>query len=249
MGGEHQGRDGEDRQGGQPVTGKELITLESLVPDQRPARQVLQEATERASAVAAVIERQHCFVIISGKKYVEYEGWSAIAAQYNLIPDIEWSRRLEGGGWEARAALIHLPTGRAISHAESICGTPDDGAWANRSTLAQRSMAETRAASKVCRLALSWVMVLAGFQATPAEEMIDSGVSPKRKARGSPSGGSRIMAVKYSGRCPGCQELLEVGTDAVFSFEDKKLRHPECAMSALATPVEPRIGEEAPNEE
>lgn len=42
---------------------------------------------------------------------------------------------------------------------------------ANRPRFARRSMALTRATGKACRLALSWIMALAGYQSCPAEEM------------------------------------------------------------------------------
>lgn len=35
-------------------------------------------------------------------------------------------------------------------------------------------MAQTRAVSKVCRIALSWIMTLAGYEPTPAEEIGNS---------------------------------------------------------------------------
>ena len=38
------------------------------------------------------------------------------------------------------------------------------------------SMAQTRAVSKAFRLALSWVMTLAGYEPTPAEEMKSGGL-------------------------------------------------------------------------
>lgn len=54
-----------------------------------------------------------------------------------------------------------------------------------------RSMAQTRAASKAFRLALSWVVVLAGFKSTPAEEMPGYGEpsSPEPVEKDEPSNG------------------------------------------------------------
>ena len=46
----------------------------------------------------------------------------------------------------------------------------DEATWAKRPDYARRSMAATRAVSKACRLAFSWVMVMAGYDATPREE-------------------------------------------------------------------------------
>lgn len=58
--------------------------------------------------------------------------------------------------------------------------------WAH-SEFSIRSMAQTRATGKVYRLALSWIMKMAGFEPTPAEEMpnleVDAGpVAPKPPA-------------------------------------------------------------------
>lgn len=43
-----------------------------------------------------------------------------------------------------------------------------------------RSMAETRAGAKVLRLAFAWVVVLAGYKPTPAEELTDAGRAETR---------------------------------------------------------------------
>jgi hypothetical protein len=43
--------------------------------------------------------------------------------------------------------------------------------WGARPEYARRSMAVTRAAGKAYRLTLAWIMALAGFESTPAEEM------------------------------------------------------------------------------
>jgi hypothetical protein len=43
--------------------------------------------------------------------------------------------------------------------------------WRNKPLFTLKSMAQTRAGGKALRQMLSWVVVLAGFKATPAEEM------------------------------------------------------------------------------
>jgi hypothetical protein len=47
----------------------------------------------------------------------------------------------------------------------------DENLWAKRPTYARRSMAITRATGKAFRLGFSWVITLAGYNPTPAEEM------------------------------------------------------------------------------
>lgn len=79
-----------------------------------------------------------------------------------------WTRKLENG-WEARAVARTLD-GREVSAAESQC-TRDEDRWKYSDENGIRSMAQTRALSKSLRSALGFLVVLAGFEATPAEEM------------------------------------------------------------------------------
>lgn len=152
-------------------------------------------AHERAKAVGRVIKDQHLYNTIEGHDYVRVEGWTTLARSYELAPDIEWTQPNEEGGHTARARLVSMRTGEAWSHAEAECGTPGDGKqWINAASYAQKSMAQTRAISKVCRMALSWVIVLAGYEPTPAEEM--DGVKPAARQ------GSGETADYSLGYCP-----------------------------------------------
>lgn len=72
------------------------------------------------------------------------------------------------GGWEARVEIVRH--GEVISAGEMECRWEEDS-WQTRDSYAVRSMAQTRATSKAGRGALSFVMSLAGFDVTPAEEM------------------------------------------------------------------------------
>lgn len=131
----------------------------------------LAEAQARAAVLVQVITDQHLATDMgSGRKpHVNVEGWTFLASQFGLIPDVEWTKPLDDG-WEARACLRRISDGFAVSHAEAECRKSEDR-WRNADSYAVRSMASTRAVSKVCRIALSSVMVLAGYSGTPAEEM------------------------------------------------------------------------------
>ncbi len=157
----------------------------ALPQDLRSPKELIAEATEKAAAVKDVIERQGLFSLISGKKYVQVEGWVTLAAMYGLVPSIESTTQIPAGpgGWEAKAELRRMDTGMVLATAEAECGTEGDGDWLTRASYAQRSMAETRAVSKVCRIALSWVIVLAGYSVTPAEEVPRDGFQDRRPAR------------------------------------------------------------------
>jgi len=82
------------------------------------------------------------------------------------------------GGWEARVE-VRRPDGSQAGTGEMECRW-DERNWRDNDSYALRSMAQTRAASKAYRQALGFVMVLAGFSATPAEEMDGVAVKPHR---------------------------------------------------------------------
>jgi hypothetical protein len=104
---------------------------------------------------------------------------------------------VEGYDWEARVEARTLD-GRVIGGAEAMCSRKED-VWAKRDDYALRSMAQTRAASKALRGPLGFVVTLAGFAATPAEEM------------GEPMGNGRVdppAPVVYQPLIPEKRELV-----------------------------------------
>ncbi len=67
-------------------------------------------------------------------------------------------------------------------------------------------MAITRATGKACRLAFSWIMTLAGYDPTPAEELVDD-QAPKRK-KATPKKATRKKYGKVLGHA-GATRLLD----------------------------------------
>ena len=176
----------------------------SIYQSNDPAEQ-LAEAQARARILVQVIEDQGLSRSFGGQKpHVFVEGWQFLASQFGLIPDIEWSKELDtGDGWEARATLRRLIDGAEIAHAEAECRRAE-GNWKDRPSYAIRSMAQTRAVSKVCRVALSSVMVMAGYAATPAEEM-DGMTGSKQPPSKAPKSTPSTIADPH---CPACLDQL-----------------------------------------
>jgi hypothetical protein len=94
-----------------------------------------------------------------------------------------WTKPLDGEapagrsfGFEARVEARTLD-GRVIGAAEAMC-TRNERRWKSADDYAIRSMAQTRATSKALRGPLGFVVTLAGYQATPAEEMPADAVQP-----------------------------------------------------------------------
>jgi hypothetical protein len=131
---------------------------------------VIIAATDIAGPLADLIRRRGLASAISGREYVRVEGWTLLGSMLGVFPIVEWSRPVEGG-WEARVEA-RTRAGELVGAAEAECLRTERN-WQSRDDFALRSMAQTRATSKALRLPLGFVMSLAGFEATPAEEMID----------------------------------------------------------------------------
>jgi len=144
---------------------------------------VLKMATKIAKMVAKVVESQEMYCVISGKKYVRCEGWTTMGSILGLRAIITEVKEEENEiGEKKYIAVAEVYKGeRLISRAESECA-----AWEKRrlgekqDDYVLRSMAQTRAIAKAYRLCLSWVMALAGYEPTPAEEMESITVEEKK---------------------------------------------------------------------
>ncbi len=121
-----------------------------------------------AQALADVVDHQELAVAIQGRRYVRVEGWTTLAVMLGVVAR-EVDTREEGGVYTATVELVRMSDGAVISRASAECG--DEAPWNKRARYARRSMAQTRATGKACRLAFSWIMALAGYEPTPAEEI------------------------------------------------------------------------------
>lgn len=145
----------------------------SLIMD--PERS-LADASRAARTLVKMVKEQglsHRFGGRGGKEHLMIEAWQTIATWYGVTVSIDYCKEIgEAGlhpsGFEARAVAI-TPTGREVG-AVSYC-MKDEGNWKGRPAFQLASMAQTRACSKALRLCLGWVAVVAGYSATPAEEM------------------------------------------------------------------------------
>lgn len=152
-----------------------------------PPQQLVEKATEMARVLTNVIRDQKLYKSIQGRNFVVCEGWTTAGAMLGFIPGIAWTKQDPDrpGVYISEAVLTDMRTGLIICRANAECGDPDEKdrngepMWSSRAAYARRSMSETRAVSKVCRIALSWVVKMAGFDPTPAEEVPDGGFDGK----------------------------------------------------------------------
>ena len=137
--------------------------------------EVLEKASRVADALKGVIDQKNLYKRIGNKNHVLVEGWATCGAMLGLTAATVWSRPMgdpvseKGHDWEARVEVRTLD-GRVIGAAEAMC-TRKEQTWKSRDDYALRSMAQTRATSKALRGPLGFIVTLAGYSATPAEEM------------------------------------------------------------------------------
>lgn len=109
---------------------------------------------------------------IQGRKFVQCEGWQAIAIAHGCVASSGQVERIDGG-FRAVGRVIRMADGIEIATAEGFVGD-DEQMWAKRPEYARRAMAQTRAISRACRSAFAHVVVMmnAGLSTTPAEEEV-----------------------------------------------------------------------------
>lgn len=183
-------RDGKEKM---PERPKEMAKREEKEQEQRATAMmikpnaVIQDAQKKADTLYSVVEKQHLYQEIKGKKYLQLEAWQTLGKFCNVTGEIEWVKPVEmwdARGFEARAVIktialekdeegtIIVKVGDTIAAAESMTMTDEEN-WADKPMFQLKSMAQTRALSKAYRSCLSFIVALAGYAVSPAEEMTE----------------------------------------------------------------------------
>lgn len=189
----------------QTTTGEVLTpapaAFSSITLERAPA-DVLNDATRAAKALQQVIAGKAKPVTFNGEIYLEFEDWQTCARFYGMTAKGTGTQYVQFGdvhGFKATADVLDRD-GHVLSSAESMC-LNDEKMWRSRPQYEWRdnghggrekikvgeepvplfqlmSMAQTRACAKALRQVLAWVVVLAGFRPTPAEEMTTTAQAP-----------------------------------------------------------------------
>jgi len=157
--------------------------------------EVVVRATAIARELARVIQAQRLTSRISNREYVRVEGWTLLGSMLGVFPVCVWTRPVGDAGWEARVEA-RTRSGQVVGAAEAEC-LRSEAHWGSRDDFALRSMAQTRATSKALRLPLGFMVVLAGYDATPAEEMVPTVVdAPAHRSVATEAPGPAISAAQ-----------------------------------------------------
>lgn len=156
---------------------------------QNPAG-MMQQATEIATILRDVIRSQKLSVKIGPSEHVKVEGWATLGCILGILPREKEVVEQADGSYMAVVELYSLKTGGIVGQGSAICGS-DEKRWADSDRYARRSMAITRATGKAYRLGFAWIMALAGYNPTPAEEM------PEEPRRASPALTGNPLTAKW----------------------------------------------------
>jgi hypothetical protein len=154
-----------------------VVEKQDVLAINRAPDLVLDEARKAAVALTNVIEGKKKKVVFNGNTYLQFEDWQTLGRFYGVTALCVSTKFVEYGegdekakGFEAKADALLVGTNQVISSAEALC-LNDEKNWSTKPLFQLKSMAQTRACAKVLRNVLAWVVVLAGYSPTPAEEM------------------------------------------------------------------------------
>lgn len=149
-------------------------TSQSLFGTDDPV-EIVEKSSAVAKALADILGRQNLYKRIGDKNHVLVEGWTLLGSLLGVFPVLESCHHVEVEGVLGFRAIVNAQTrsGDVVGRAEAYC-MRNEKRWANAETYAVASMAQTRATSKALRLPLGFIVQLAGYESTPAEEIPDN---------------------------------------------------------------------------
>lgn len=159
---------------------EQAAALANIPGLKRDPEAVLAEAQKAAAALKRVVDQKANPVKFNGKTYLDYNDWQTLGMFYGITAKVKAVRPISFDldedtkvtGFEADA--VALRGGEEIGGVTAMC-LSDEPNWRTKPLFQLSSMAQTRASAKALRSVLGGVVVLAGYEATPAEEMVTVG--------------------------------------------------------------------------
>ena len=175
----------------EPTTTEVTIVEQQTLPDyailnpEIPMSTKVGVATNVANCLAPLVREQGLTVKgLNGRnkeaEYVTVEGWEVLGTMLGIVPVTTIIEEIKNDkdrivGYKSRATLYQNPVikndeivgGTIIARAEATA----DRSGFQKDLFAIASMSQTRALGKAYRMGLSWIMKMAGFEGTFAEDM------------------------------------------------------------------------------
>src|SRR6266540_3447846 len=136
---------------------------------------IVARATAIADVIAPLVRERNLVKRIGQSEHVYLEGWTLAGTMLGVFPITVSSGPifdLDGQeiGYQATVEARTM-SGALVGRADAECTRDESEKWDKAPSFQRRSMAITRASSKALRMPLGFVMKLAGYDATPAEEI------------------------------------------------------------------------------
>ena len=147
----------------------EIATKQEQVELNTP-NQILEFAT----SLKEMIVQNKLYTDIKGKNYVNVEGWQiagAFTGTYPIVEKVEQIPTANPREYKYRAEVsLRDKDNNVVGYGVALCSNKEHGKT-GFDEYAVASMAQTRAVGKAYRMKIGWLLKVAGYETTPAEEM------------------------------------------------------------------------------
>lgn len=193
-----------------------------------------------ASTLKQFIIEQELYTNIKGKNYVHVEAWQFAGASMGVIAIVKATDRVATDDtkeikYRAEVELRRVENDQKVGGGIAFCSNKE---YSKKSfdEYAIASMAQTRATSKAYRVSFGWLMKVAGYEATPHEEMDGIDVKPEPeqpKSRNTVADNAKFMNTKPS-------DVAEAMTEP---FEKLPVTTMPNGKPPIAAPTEEQLNE------
>lgn len=135
----------------------------------------ISQVTKFANELKQFIVDNGFYTEIQGKNYAHVEAWQYAAMRCGFRPIVSQVTEMPSDAGEIKyqsLVQLHDMDGRIVGGGVAVCSSRERSNRKDEYAIA--AMAQTRAISRAVRNSLSWVLKIAGYEATPADEMSDN---------------------------------------------------------------------------
>ena len=142
-----------------------------------------EQLTLLATHLQTFFKEQKLVSQIQDRDYVKVAGWQYAGTKLGIVPMVEEVADQSSEKeirYQTRVALLNIHTNQYVGCGFGLCSNTEHKKQKNPAYAIQ-SLSQTRAIGKAYRNLLGWVIELAGFSSTPAEEM--EGLPPEEEEK------------------------------------------------------------------
>lgn len=189
-----------------------------------------------ANDIKKFIQENNLSTNVQGKDFPQAEAWQYAGNRLGIIPQGGYIKNISSDTeikYEASVVLVDINNDfKVVGQGFAVCSNKENGKKYYQE-FAICSMAQTRAIGKSFRIMLSFLMRLAGYEPTPAEEMDYNGtpeVKPVNQAEPKPATPKTAQAPKVS-----AETSTKIAADQAPGVESQEAANAEIPQVDYAT--------------